>query len=102
MHAELSPHKLEYLGTATVGDWFLPGMLPDAFKQVLNAYTDPIERQVMLDCLVNQSFRRDLWVKGRDPLWHAAQREALLNWRLVLVSSPPAPKEGEEGKRFTF
>ena len=102
MHAALSPHKLEFLGSATAGEWYLPAMLPEAFKQILAAYLDPIERQVMLDVLINQSFRRDLWVKGKDPLWPIAQRARLMEMRLVLLTLPPAPKEGEEAKRFAY
>jgi SAM-dependent methyltransferase len=102
MHAALSPHKLEFLGSATAGEWYLPAMLPEAFKQALAAYPDPIERQVMLDVLVNQSFRRDLWVKGKDPLWPGEQRPRLLEARLVLLSLPPAPQAGEEAKRFAY
>jgi SAM-dependent methyltransferase len=102
MHAALSPHKLEFLGSATAGEWYLPAMLPEAFKQVLAAYPDPVERQVMLDVLVNQSFRRDLWVKGKDPLWPGEQRPRLLEARLVLLSLPPAPQAGEEAKRFAY
>jgi len=102
MHAALSPHKLEFLGSATAGEWYLPSMLPPPLQQLLAPYTDPVERQVMLDVLVNQSFRRDLWVKGRDPLWPGAQRARLMETRLVLLAMPPAPKEGEEAKRFAY
>jgi hypothetical protein len=102
MHAALSPHKLDFLGSATAGEWYLPSMLPPPLQQLLAPYTDPVERQVMLDVLVNQSFRRDLWVKGRDPLWPGAQRARLMETRLVLLAMPPAPKEGEEAKRYAY
>jgi SAM-dependent methyltransferase len=102
MHAALSPHKLEFLGSATAGEWYLPGMLPETHRQILAQYPDAVERQVMLDVLVNQSFRRDLWVKGQDPLWPIAQRARLMEMRLVLLTLPPAPKEGDEAKRFAY
>jgi len=102
MHAVLDPHKLVHVGSATAGEWYLPAMLPEAFRSILGGYQDPVERQVMLDVLINQSFRRDLWVKGRDPFWPGQQREWLLAQRFVLVHTPPLPEDGDEAKRYRY
>lgn len=100
LDAELSPHKLGLAGTASASDWYLPAMLPAQHKAILAQYTDPIEREVMVDVLINQSFRRDLWVKGHTPLWPQAQREALLNQRVALLNRPTPKEEG--ANPYTF
>ena len=102
MYAALDPHKLLYLGSATSNEWYLPSMIPEPFKAILAGYQDPVERQVMLDVLVNQSFRRDLWVKGRDPFWLGQQRDWLLAQRFVLLQTPPRPENGDEAKRYVY
>ena len=94
IEAELAPAKLRYVGTATAGDWYLPAMLPEKVKPLYAQYQDATEREVMLDVLVNQGFRRDLWARGQTPLWVAEQKEMVLAQRFSLVSRPQA-KEGE-------
>ena len=89
---ELAPHKLQYLTTATASDWYLPAMLPAEWKAVLQETSDAVARETVLDVLINQSFRRDLWVRGQAPLWPARQREVLLGLRFALLSRP-TPKE---------
>ncbi|MCX7823502.1 MAG: methyltransferase regulatory domain-containing protein, partial [Syntrophobacterales bacterium] len=93
--AEVGPAKLVYLTTATASDWFLPALLPPAWKTLLAEHDDPIVREVMLDVLINQSFRRDVWVRGQIPLWPDRQRELLLQTRLALLA-PPQPKDGDD------
>lgn len=100
LNAELSPHKLGFAGTASASDWYLPAMLPAQHKAILAQYTDPIEREVMVDVLINQSFRRDLWVKGHTPIWPQAQREALLNQRVALLNRPAPKEEGANPYAF--
>jgi len=102
MHAALEPHKLLYLGSATANEWYLPAMFPEPYRKVLATYEDPVERQVILDVLINQGFRRDIWVKGRDPLWPGQQRDWLLACRFVLLQTPPPPEDGDESKRYRF
>ncbi|QIK38586.1 methyltransferase domain-containing protein [Caldichromatium japonicum] len=92
LDAELAPHKLTFAGTATAGDWYLPATLPAQHKELLSQFTDPIEREVMVDVLSNLSFRRDLWAKGHAPIWREEQRQALGEHRFALLNRP-APKE---------
>ncbi|MDM7480983.1 MAG: methyltransferase regulatory domain-containing protein [Halomonas sp.] len=92
--AELAPHKLNHVGTASASDWYLPGMLPAEWREQLNQQRDAIARETLLDVLINQSFRRDLWVRGQAPLWPARQREQLYNLRFVLLSRPSPKEEG--------
>ncbi|MCX8017430.1 MAG: class I SAM-dependent methyltransferase, partial [Rhodocyclaceae bacterium] len=93
--AEVRPAKLIYLTTATASDWFLPALLPPQWKSILAEHDDPIVREVMLDVLINQSFRRDVWVRGQVPLWVDVQRSQLLQTRLALLMRPQ-PKDGED------
>ena len=97
---ELAPAKLRYVGTAAAQDWFLPSFLPAAAKAILDQYQDPIEREVMLDVLTNQSFRRDLWARGQPPIWPSEQQEALLATRVVLLRRPPAREDGQSPYRY--
>ena len=100
MERELSSHKLRFVGTATASDWYLVAMLPENAKRILATYSDPTERQVMLDVLVNQSFRRDIWARGQAPIWPEEQRDALLSRRFALIARPSAG-EGENPYKFS-
>ncbi|MCX7945480.1 MAG: class I SAM-dependent methyltransferase [Hydrogenophilus sp.] len=95
---ELMAHKLSFIGTATAGDWFLATALPAAWRALLEPYSDPVVRETVLDVLINQSFRRDLWGRGLPPLWLQRQLEFLQGVRLQLLTPPPAETE----KRFAF
>ena len=97
---EITPAKLRYVGTDASQDWFLPAFLPPPAKAILDQYQDPIEREVMLDVLTNQSFRRDLWARGQPPIWPAEQQEALLGTRFALLRRPPAREEGQSPYRY--
>lgn len=96
----LSQVKLSYLGTASTGDWFLPAMLPEDWKKFYTEFTDSVERETMLDVLINQSFRRDIYVRGKVTLWGARQRELLLGMRFSMLHRPEATKEGENPYKF--
>jgi SAM-dependent methyltransferase len=65
---ELSQHKLTYLGTSTLSEAFdqnYPPGLRAEFEQAKDATT----RELARDIAVNQSFRRDLYVKGKGRAW---------------------------------
>lgn len=96
----LSDAKLSFLGTATTSDWFLPGMLPQDWRDFLNEFNDPVERETLLDVLINQSFRRDIFVRGKMPLWAGKQREILLETRFALINRPVSEREGEDPFKF--
>lgn len=85
---ELASAKLEYVGTANIGDYYLPDLLPKSLKEHLNQYDDPIVREVMLDVLINQSFRRDMFARGRAPLWGAERLDTVQSMRFRFVKKP--------------
>ncbi len=96
IHDELAPAKLRFVGTATAGDWLLPSMLGEKERSILLQYSDSVERELMLDVLVNQGFRRDLWSRGQTPVWAHEQREALLSTRFALTQRPEAITRGDK------
>lgn len=85
---ELEPAKLSYIGTATVGDRYLVNVLPPQQRDHLAAYDDPILREVMVDVLINQTFRRDVFARGATPLWPVSQGAALKATRFHLLKTP--------------
>ena len=62
------------IGTATLPELF-PEMLDPRRRQLLEEAPEPPLREVLLDLLIHQSFRRDLYAKGVVPpvpaLWQA-------------------------------
>ena len=90
---EVKPAKLSYVGTASLGDLYLTNFMPQAFKDILKEYPDPIVQEVMIDVLTNQSFRRDVFSRGAAPLWSVQRQEALLQQQFALVSRPADTSE---------
>ena len=66
--------NLAYLGTASLAENF-DGLLPEPHRQLIRRQQDEALTELMRDLLTNQSFRRDVYIKGRDPLW---SRESVL------------------------
>lgn len=85
---ELGTAKLGYVGTASVGDLYLPSVMPKPQQELLARHSNPVVREVMIDVLVNQSFRRDVFARGAVPLWPAAQTKALTETRVTLGKLP--------------
>lgn len=85
---ELKPAKLSYVGTASLSDLYITSFMPDKFKTLLNNSSDPVVREVTIDVLTNQSFRRDVFSRGATPLWAIQRQDALLQQRFALVNRP--------------
>lgn len=62
--------KLSYLGTATLPEAFESSYLPEV-RELLAAQPTHELREQLRDYASNQSFRRDLYVKGRSRPWTA-------------------------------
>jgi SAM-dependent methyltransferase len=90
---EVKPAKLSYVGTASMGDLFLRSFMPQKFKDIVQDYGDPIVQEVMIDTLVNQSFRRDVFSRGATPMWAAQRQQTILQQSFVLLNRPPADDE---------
>lgn len=61
---EFASAKLNYVGTATMVELMLPGVLAQETRAVIEKQADPILRQEVQDCAINQSFRRDIFCRG--------------------------------------
>jgi SAM-dependent methyltransferase len=84
---EASVGKLRFLGSATLPDNY-DGMLPENMRKVLDSAPDPAMRELFKDLLINQSFRRDVLVRGQAPVW-AGEQLNLLNQRMVTLLQNP-------------
>jgi SAM-dependent methyltransferase len=88
---------LEFLGSASLPDGFT-GLLPEAFRPLLLQQSEPDRRELVRDLLINQSFRRDVYVKGRDPLWNMEASGRLHSLELILQSPLPDPQADDAYK----
>ena len=69
---EMRAAKLDFVASATLPENLLPAMLPDPLKAVIAEVADPMAQQDVIDCAINQSFRRDLLARGRRRRFQAA------------------------------
>ena len=83
---------LRYLGSATLVENF-EGLLPVPAQQQIQRQNDPALRELVRDLVTNQSFRRDVYVKGLDPLWPLEASAALEQVRLCSLLDPDAPRD---------
>lgn len=65
---DMAEAKLSYLGTATLPEAY-DNLLPKPVLELLDKQGDPVVREQLRDYSSNQSFRRDLYVKGRYRPW---------------------------------
>lgn len=82
---QAQPLGLSHLGSATLAENF-DGLLPEAFRPLIQEQQDPALRELVRDLLTNQSFRRDVYVKGRDPLWSGEALALLQEQRVVGIA----------------
>ncbi len=95
---EMAAVKLSYLGTATLAEAG-GAMIQPALRSMLEQQNSPSLREQLRDYAVNQSFRRDLYVKGVCRPWRAdAQR---LRQDLSVVLNPTALRPAA-GAAFAF
>jgi trans-aconitate methyltransferase len=69
---EMRGAKLDFVASATLPENLLPAMLPEPVRTVVTEIADPLAQQDVIDCAINQSFRRDLLVRGRRRRFAAA------------------------------
>ncbi|QBE64001.1 class I SAM-dependent methyltransferase [Pseudoduganella lutea] len=82
----LEPAKLDYACSAHYLDNIDPINLTAEQRQLLGEIADPVFAQTVRDYMVNQSFRRDYWVKGARRLGAIERDEQLLRTRIVLTT----------------
>jgi SAM-dependent methyltransferase len=82
--AELGEAKLTYVGSAHLIDHIDAVNLSDEQQKLLAEIPDPVRREGLRDYIVNQQFRRDVFVKGALPHTVISSREAWLDTRFAL------------------
>ena len=78
---------LSYVGTATVAQAMLPDAIPAALRAPIVEQTDPDLREDVQDLALNQSFRRDVFMRGTPGV--AGETGLDPRARLHLMSAPP-------------
>jgi SAM-dependent methyltransferase len=89
---ELGNAKLGFAGSASIAENLLPAVLPQAMRDLVAAHQDAMVRQDLIDCMINQTFRRDLLVRGPRRL-HAGQKGWQDGMRLWRLNQDPVPAE---------
>ncbi len=95
---EMLEGKLYFAGSATLIENYLPRLLPDPMEKIVNQFSNPAFRLFLIDLLINQSFRKDLYQKGVVfPLGMEHIKE-ITKIKLIKVEDP----EWKEGEEFKF
>lgn len=85
--AELRRAKLDYVGTATIGETQLPDLLAAPMQEIIAGQADGGLRQDLQDILINQTFRRDIFCRGPR---RSTTKDFRRTTRLHLIAAPPA------------
>lgn len=89
---EFTNAKLELAASATLAENLIPGILPQEHQKILADYGDPRLREDLTDCLINQTFRRDVHVRGPRRR-HALETSWQQGFRFWRLNSAPVPDE---------
>jgi SAM-dependent methyltransferase len=84
----LAEAKLEFAGPAHLLDMVDSFNLTADMKTALSAIANPVLREATRDLMMNQDFRRDVFVKGSRPLSAGEQVAQLLAQRVILMMPP--------------
>lgn len=94
----LGTHKLSYLGTATLSEAFDQNY-PEKMRAIMAQQAGVASKEQVRDLLINQTFRRDLYVKGLARSWPLTLREELGN---IQVMANPFKALPEADAPFVF
>ncbi|MBD0334545.1 MAG: methyltransferase regulatory domain-containing protein [Cyanobacteria bacterium Co-bin13] len=83
--AELSPAKLMFAASANLLDHIDALNIPQSARELFASVKDPLQRQLLKDYLINQQFRRDLFIRGAVRLSSLEQLEKLRQQGFVLT-----------------
>ncbi|WP_298401463.1 class I SAM-dependent methyltransferase [Sphingobium sp.] len=87
--AEVAGADLHFAGSATIADTLLPSALPPALRQTIEEQQVERVRQDVQDLAVNQSFRRDLFRRGKTAAPEKRDDAAIGRTRLHMIAPPP-------------
>ncbi len=85
--AELAEAKLSFVGSAHLLDQIDAANLTAEQQTLLAGIDDPVRRQGLRDFIVNQQFRRDIFVKGALPLSMPESRALWSEQRFALSTA---------------
>lgn len=94
MMDDMSAVKLSYLGTATLPE-AIDAVLPQGVQQLLAQQTSQLLKEQLRDYSLNQSFRRDLYVKGYNRPWPQKLQQLYRDSRFLVNPLTPRPAEGQ-------
>lgn len=84
---EAAEGKLRFLGSATLPENY-DAMLPEPMRKALDTAPDITMRELFKDMTINQSFRRDVFVRGVTPVWSGEQLDLFAKRMVVLTQDP--------------
>lgn len=93
MMDEMAAVKLSYLGTATLAEAY-DAVLAPKVRELLASQSVPVIREQLRDYAINQSFRRDLYVKGQRRPWQIEQEDLIRQFQVVANPTTARPQDG--------
>ncbi len=81
-------HKLTLISSATLPELF-PQLLPETIRSMVIGESNPLMRETLIDLATMQSFRRDLFVKGRRQLSPGQREQRLAELRFRRQAENP-------------
>jgi SAM-dependent methyltransferase len=85
MHQRCSEHQLSHCATATLPELF-EEFLDDERREIVLEQTNPLMRATVFDLAINQSFRRDIFVKGHHLLPSPVREQLLAAQRFCRIA----------------
>lgn len=85
---EMLEGKCYYAGSANLVENFLPGLLPDPLEKVVNEFSNMHFRLFLIDFMINQAFRRDIYQKGIVNPWPIEQLRELKSMAFIRLGNP--------------
>lgn len=86
--SELEQAKLAFVGSAHLPEALMPSLLPAAMRDLVLAQEDPSLRQDVMDCMINQGFRRDVFCRGPLRSFSSGSHTPAMQVNLVLAAPP--------------
>ena len=93
LHRRCAAHKLRFHASATLPENFLD-LLPANVRPAVLAETDPGLRQSLQDLAINQSFRRDLFLRGVASSTDSELRQRISGVMLRILEAPATESYG--------
>ena len=86
MISDLSLGGFSYLGSATLPENF-DGLMPPTQRDLVSQQADRALAELCRDLLVNKGFRRDVYAKGRDPIWRQEMEQTIDRLQIISLMS---------------